>query len=532
MQRRQANGRLVLLGGVILGAIGISSGALRAWRPWSKTSRPGPAATSTSGPGHQRAMPAIYRGQLTKRGIKPTVEGLWQYLRSWVPRSVEAKRIAKLIEQLGDEDFQTRRQATQALISMWPASKTAVLKARTSADLEVRFRAARIQKETLTRPADLALVLRIIEHAQLQGMIPTLLQVLPHCPNDSIRRRIWSMIPALARPADAEAFAKALSGGPDAARIAAAIGLLKLDKGGVAKGLSEIDDKASGLVRLAAARLMCFGDRRESLAVLCGFLKSPSAEVRAAAALALYDLTGKPMPFLAYDQAASAPQAGQWTQWLSRNPPKLGPAAKMPRPCWPRNIALDKAVTSAIPESQKYCLTRGLQASHLTDGLLSSAAAPGSCRIDYTIDLRRTADGLELAASVPQGYRINRIVVEWKSFGATRPNKRGGVYHYVQKYEVMYQSVGSTQWVSAHRCNVPPVKEPEQLARAPLVLKYVPDKRRTMIGGIDLRRVGRLRLTASGPNWLGAFELEAYGVSEPDRENKATGKENRGREGS
>ena len=33
-----------------------------------------------------------------------------------------------------------------------------------------------------------------------------------------------------------------------------------------------------------------------------------------------------------------------------------------------------------------------------------------------------------------------------------------------------------------------------------------------------------LRLTASGPNWLGAHELEAYGVSEPDRENQATGK--------
>ncbi len=257
MQRRQANRRLGILGGVILGAIGISSGALRPSGPWSKTTGPGPVATSTSGPGPQRALPAVYRGQLTKRGIKPTVEGLWQYLRSWVPRSADPKRIAELIEQLGDEDFQTRTQATQALISMWPASKTAVLKARASPDIEVRMRAGIIQGKSITRPADLAVVLRIIEQAQLQGMIPTLLQVLPHCPNDSIRWRIWSMIPTLARPADAESLAKALSGGPDVARIAAAIGLLKLDKGGVAKGLSAIDDKASELVRLAAARLTC-----------------------------------------------------------------------------------------------------------------------------------------------------------------------------------------------------------------------------------------------------------------------------------
>ena len=522
MQRRQANRQLVLLGGLIVGAIGISSGALRPSGPGSKTTGPGPVATSTSGPAPQRAMPAVYRGQLTKRGIKPTVEGLRQYLRSWVPRSVDPKRIAKLIEQLGDDDFQTRRQATQALISMWPASKTAVLKARTSPDIEVRMRAAIIRGKSITRPADLALALRIVEQAQLQEMMPTLLQVLPHCPNDLIRRRIWSTIPALARPADAEALAKALSGGPDVARIAAAIGLLKLDKGGVAKGLSAIDDKASEPVRLAAARLMCFGGRRKSLAALCGFLKSPSAETRAAAALALYDLTGKPMAFHAYDQTASAPQAGQWTQWLSRNPPKLAPAPGAPWPYWPRNIALGKAVTSAVKESPKYCLALGLQASRLTDGLPSSAAMPGSSRIDYTIDLRRTADGLDLAPSVPQGYRINRIVIHWRDFGATRPSKTGGVHHYVQKYELMCQSVGSTQWVSVHRCNVAPVKEAEQLARTPLVLMYVPDKRQTMIAGIDLRRVGRLRLTASGPNWLGAHELEAYGVSEPDRENQAT----------
>jgi hypothetical protein len=501
MQTKHVSRLLVLASGLVLVATGASS-------------RAGPAGAPATRPAARRAVPVIYHQPLSKQGIEPTAEGLQRYLVSWVPRSVDPDQIAKLIEQLGDERFQMREQATRALISMWPACKAAIRKAMTSSDPEISARAAMIYGRSLTRPADLALALRVIEHARLQGMVPTLLRVLPHCPNDSTRERIWSAIVALAKPGDAGALVKALDGGPDAARIGAAIGLLKLGNRRVLAGLAPVEDKGADALRLAAARLRCFAGRRESLATLCRLLKSPEADVRSAAALTLYDLTGKPMAFSAFDATASAPQADRWGQSLAKDPPRLPPALKSPAPYWPRNVALDKAVTSAVRESPKYCLSLGLQASCLTDGVLATGAAPGSCRIDYTIDLRRTTGGLDLAARLRQGCRINRIVVEWKSFGATRPNRRGGVWHYVQKYELMYQPVGSTRWQRIHQCNVPPVKEPAELSRRPLVLKYVPDNRRTMIAGLNLRRVGRLRLIASGPEWLGAFELQAYGVAE------------------
>lgn len=500
MQAKHVTQRLTLVSGLVLAAVSASSG------------------TSATQPSTQPSLPAIHRQQLAGQGIEPTTEGLRQYLMSWVPGNVDSNRIAKLIRQLGDDRYRVRDQATRALIFMWPGSKTAVQKAVTSDDPEVQVRAARILERCLSRSKDLALVLRVIEHGRLRGMVPILLKVLPHCPEDSARQRIWSVVPALARPGDAEVLVKALGSDHDAVKVAAAIGMLELGKGNALAGLEPTSDKGSDMVRLRMARLRCSGGRRESLAVLCRFLNSPDAEVRAAAALALYDLTGKPMPFHAFEQVASAGQAERWTQWLGRNPPRLPPAIGALSSHWPRNIALDKAVTSAVPESAKYCLGTGRQASRLTDGRLCDPSAyPGSLRINYRIDLRRMSGGLDVSTKLPQGYRINRIVVHWRHFGGTRPNKSGGVFHYAREYELAYQPVGSSQWLRIHRCNVAPVEEPEQLSRSPLVLKYVPDKRQSMIAGLDLRHVAQLRLTASGRNWMGAYELEAYGVPEQDR---------------
>jgi hypothetical protein len=500
VQARRAIQRLILLSVLLLAAVSASSG------------------TSATQPSAQPPIPAVHRRQLASQGIEPTTEGLRQYLRSWVPGKIDSNRIAKLIRQLGDSRYQVREQATRALILLWPGSKAAVRKAIASDDPEVQARAARVLERGLSRSGDMALVLRVIDHGRFREMVPNLLKVLPHCPDDSVSRRIWSTISTLAGPADEEVLAKALGSDHDAVKIAAAIGMLKLGKGRALAGLEPTRDKASEMVRLRMARLTCFAGRRESLAVLCRLLNSPDAEVRSAAALALYDLTGEPMPFHAFEQAASARQAERWTQWLDKNPPRLPPARGALSSHWPRNIALDKAVTSAVPESAKYCLGTGRQASRLTDGRLCDPSAyPGSLRIDYRIDLRRTSDGLDVSTELPQGYRITRIVVHWRHFGGTRPNNRGGVFHYARQYELMYQPVGSPQWLTIHRCEVAPVKEPEQLSRSPLVLKYVPDKRQSMIAGLDLRHVAQLRLTASGRNWMGAYELEAYGVPEQDR---------------
>ena len=477
----------------------------------------GPAGAAGARRSAQPAIPAACRQQLARRGIEPTAAGIRQYLASWVPGNVDPDRIARLIEQLSDDRYQTRERATLDLMSAWPGSKQAVLKAMASRDPEVRIRAARVRSASSTRPASLALAVRVVEHAQFEGMVPPLLDVLPHWPDDSARRRIWSAIAALARPGDAETFVKALGSDSDAVRIAAAVGLLRLGRREALARLAPAAANAADPVRLAMARLTCFAGRRESVSALCRLLKSPDAEVRSAAALTLYDLTDKPMPFLAYDQAASAPQADRWAQWLASSPPHLPPRFPHPSSHWPRNVALDKAVTSAVAESPKYCLSLGLQASRLTDGLLTTASAPGSLHIDYTIDLRRTVDGLDLSPRLPRGYRISRIVVHWKHFGGTRPNKKGGVFHYAKWYELMHQPAGSTQWQRIHRCPVTPEKEPENLSRRPLILKYVADRRQTMIAGLDLRHVAKLRLTSNGHNWMGVFELEAFGVPDAAR---------------
>src|SRR4051812_34975964 len=55
----------------------------------------------------------------------------------------QRRRIGKLIEQLGDDDFDVRENATDELKALGPAARTALQKARNHRDLEVAKRARR-----------------------------------------------------------------------------------------------------------------------------------------------------------------------------------------------------------------------------------------------------------------------------------------------------------------------------------------------------------------------------------------------------
>src|SRR5947208_1730773 len=63
----------------------------------------------------------------------------------------EAGRIARLIEQLGDDEFAKRQQASKALEAIGTPALTALRKAAGSIDLEIRHRAERLVKRLVAR---------------------------------------------------------------------------------------------------------------------------------------------------------------------------------------------------------------------------------------------------------------------------------------------------------------------------------------------------------------------------------------------
>jgi uncharacterized protein (TIGR03067 family) len=83
-------------------------------------------------------------------------------LRGDPGKDTQAERIARLIQQLGDDDFDTREAATRALGAIGVPALAALRKATSSPDLEVRRRATRIS-QAITEAAARA------ELARLQG---------------------------------------------------------------------------------------------------------------------------------------------------------------------------------------------------------------------------------------------------------------------------------------------------------------------------------------------------------------------------
>lgn len=82
-------------------------------------------------------------------------------------KKAEAERIARLIEQLGDDDFDKREAATRELTAFGEPALAALKAALSSEDLEIRRRARRIS-ETIT--ARLAEAAAKVELAKLQGV--------------------------------------------------------------------------------------------------------------------------------------------------------------------------------------------------------------------------------------------------------------------------------------------------------------------------------------------------------------------------
>src|SRR5262245_28432903 len=73
--------------------------------------------------------------------------GLLDYIRKLAGRAVSQEKLAALIEQLGDDSFEKREQASRELIRLGKRAKRVLEEALEHADLEIRSRAGRCLRE-------------------------------------------------------------------------------------------------------------------------------------------------------------------------------------------------------------------------------------------------------------------------------------------------------------------------------------------------------------------------------------------------
>ena len=133
---------------------------------------------------------------------------LLEYIRRRVAAPIDGEKIRALIRQLGDDSFETREKATQALIAQGEPAVPFLQAALKSTDLEVVHRAERclqtIVKDPTRRAAETATtmaVIRMLTKQKPSGATETLLAFFSQSMSAEIEREIRFALRMLAKSA-------------------------------------------------------------------------------------------------------------------------------------------------------------------------------------------------------------------------------------------------------------------------------------------------------------------------------------------
>lgn len=265
---------------------------------------------------------------LRERGIEPTFDGLEQYFQSVYRDHTEDGRVAKLIEQLGDERFTVRERAQQRLSVMPDLTTAALREAARSDDAEVRRRAEQIIEARKLLPGQYIMptALRVITHREIQGLVPILLKVVALFNDVPLTGALGQAIVTTTRPQDAPPLRQAAKSNNPRVRGAAMMGLARAVGAEARQDLATALNDPAELVRFAAARgLADLGDRR-CLPVLVDLLDTEQPRTRSEALAILRALTGQVFGLSRYDQGpAREKKIGKWRRWVKQS----GPTAKL-----------------------------------------------------------------------------------------------------------------------------------------------------------------------------------------------------------
>lgn len=262
---------------------------------------------------------------LRRYGVEPTAAGVMGVLRQWRPDADSRARIARLVRDLGDDNWGVREAATRQLAGMGTLAEAALREAAKSSDAEVVFRARRLLAQCRPNGAEelLSAALEWLRQTPTPQATPLLLDLLPVLPDalqSSTRDALW----VCAGPDDVPRLRRAIG---DARAVVHGAAIVALERAAGAGAMPELEpllgDKSEA-TRLAAARALLDRLPRPSIAALLGLLDARQPDVREQAAWLLEQVSG--IPPAAEPPAGLAVAAARWKAWAATE------AAAHPRP--------------------------------------------------------------------------------------------------------------------------------------------------------------------------------------------------------
>lgn len=259
-------------------------------------------------------------GLLAKQGVQANdANSVTAYLRRLYDENTNDQTVAKLISQLGADDYNQRQEATNKLLSMPNVPEAAMKAAAASDDLEVKSRAEYILKRIRGSSADATLLaaLRTICQKQHKGAGEAILKLAAIYPSPYLQTVMQEALRATARPEDLPALRQAAKSDKTNLRIAATVGLVGVGEKGLAD-LKPLMGDRQATVALAAARATAELGDRESLLVLGKMLSAADPEVRARSIVLLRALTSQKIEYNPHDANDARQKAAEaWMAWIS-----------------------------------------------------------------------------------------------------------------------------------------------------------------------------------------------------------------------
>jgi HEAT repeat protein len=254
---------------------------------------------------------------------------LLKYFRDRTHKEADPKRLALLVEQLGDQRFSVREQAYAELLMLGVTSLPALKEASNHPDDEVRNRAAELRQQIEERadPAIQAATARLIGYRQPEGAAEVLLNYLPFAADDSVLDDICEALAKVAvRAGKVESAVVASLKDKLAVKRAAAGGAIVTadvkDQLPAARAL--LSDPAA-LVRLRVAVALVARHDREGMQPMIDCLKDLPAEQTFAAEEFLLRIAGDKAPAISLgsDEASQEECYKAWHEWWVANGKKI-----------------------------------------------------------------------------------------------------------------------------------------------------------------------------------------------------------------
>ena len=218
-------------------------------------------------------------------GIQPSTEAVIQYLTLNNSNEELGRQVASLIQQLGDDSFHKREDASSRLRTRGPRARKALEAARNSEDPEVAYRATTILNDPdFQTPAAPPIVIYALDYLRAVPSPKAVASLFASIKRDTSPKQFARVCAALgrcARPENRDQIMKNLASENPRVRFAAIIALDRVfDSAMKKKALRSLLQDGDELVRLAAASSLLSDQDEEAAKVLAGLRDSPSFAIR------------------------------------------------------------------------------------------------------------------------------------------------------------------------------------------------------------------------------------------------------------